>query len=56
MRCATSFADPTKPVSFIVHRPGGDDVPTTRGPEGIEIEELERIDPDGMRFTEVPDA
>lgn len=33
-----------------------DDVPTSRGPEGIEIEELERIDPEGLRFTEVPDA
>ena len=33
-----------------------DRVPTTRGPEGIEIEELERIDPEGLRFTEVPDA
>jgi acyl CoA:acetate/3-ketoacid CoA transferase beta subunit len=32
-----------------------DDVPTTRGPEGAEVEELERIDPEGLRFTEVPD-
>ncbi len=31
------------------------EVSTSRGPEGIEIEELERIDPDGLRFTEVPD-
>lgn len=33
-----------------------DDVATSRGPEGVEVEELERIDPDGLRFTEVPDA
>lgn len=33
-----------------------DDVPTSRGPEGVEVEELERIDPDGLRFNEVPDA
>ena len=33
-----------------------DDVPTSRGPEGIEIEELERIDPEGLRVAEVPDA
>ncbi len=32
-----------------------DDVPVSRGPEGAEIEELERIDPGGLRFTEVPD-
>ena len=28
------IADPTKPVNFIVHRPGGDSVPTTREPGG----------------------
>ena len=33
-----------------------DDVPTSRGPEGTEVEELERIDPGGLRFSEVPDA
>jgi len=30
-------------------------VPTSRGPEGAEVEELERIDPGGLRFREVPD-
>ena len=29
-----AIADPTKPVSFIVHRPNGDAVPTTREPGG----------------------
>ena len=29
-----AIADPTKPVNFIVHRPGGDSVPTTREPGG----------------------
>ncbi len=32
------------------------EVPTSRGPEGAEVEELERIDPKGLRFAEVPDA
>jgi acyl CoA:acetate/3-ketoacid CoA transferase beta subunit len=32
-----------------------DDVPTSRGPEGAEVEELERLDPGGLRFAEVPD-
>ena len=31
------------------------DVPESRGPEGIEVEELERLDPGGLRFAEVPD-
>ena len=29
-----AVADPTKPVNFIMHRPGGDSVPTTREPGG----------------------
>jgi acyl CoA:acetate/3-ketoacid CoA transferase beta subunit len=33
-----------------------DEVPTSRGPEGAEPEELERLDPSGLRFAEVPDA
>ena len=29
-----AIADPSKPVEFIVHRPSGDSVPTTREPGG----------------------
>lgn len=32
------------------------DVPISRAPQGVEIEELERIDPRGLRFAEIPDA
>jgi acyl CoA:acetate/3-ketoacid CoA transferase beta subunit len=33
-----------------------DDVPTSRVPTDDELALLERIDPDGARFAEVPDA
>lgn len=49
-----SVADVLEATGFDLMVP--DDVPTSRGPEGVEIEELERIDPDGQRFAEIPDA
>lgn len=41
-------------TGFELQVPG--DVPTSRGPDAAEAAELERIDPGGLRFAEVPDA
>jgi hypothetical protein len=32
-----------------------DEVPESRGPDAAEVTELERLDPGGLRFAEVPD-
>jgi hypothetical protein len=32
-----------------------DEVPESRGPDAAEVTELERLDPGGLRFAEVPE-
>jgi hypothetical protein len=49
-----SIDDVTTATSFDLVVPG--DVPTSRTPTDDELAMLERIDPDGARFAEVPDA
>jgi acyl CoA:acetate/3-ketoacid CoA transferase beta subunit len=49
-----SIDDVTTATSFDLVIPG--DVPTSRTPTDDELAMLERIDPDGARFAEVPDA
>jgi len=49
-----SVAEVVEATGFELQVP--EDVPISRGPEGAEVEELERIDPKGLRFAEVPDV
>ncbi|MDQ1704893.1 MAG: hypothetical protein QOF18_1259 [Frankiaceae bacterium] len=49
-----TVADVTAATGFELVVP--DDVPTSRAPTADELALLERIDPDGARFQEVPDA
>jgi alpha-amylase len=59
-RYEIALKDDTKPVNFIVHRPGGDNVPTTREPGGdrsfvpVDAPEIWLIQGDAAVYTSQP--